>query len=50
MSGMSLPKVVAIAPNGCIIVYDFVGLENNMDCEGARDITHNGLRRCRGKR
>ena len=44
MSGMSLPKVVAIAPYGCITIYDFVGLEYNVGCDGARGITHDGLR------
>ena len=50
MSGMILPMVAAIAPGGCITVYDFVGLENNVGCEGSKGKTHDGLHCCREKR
>ena len=34
---MSLLKVDAVAPDGCIIVYDFIGLEYNVYYVGAMD-------------
>ena len=40
--------MVVIASDGCIIVINSL-IRNNMDCDGTKGVTHDGLRRYRGE-